>query len=115
MSAHNLGVVLAPSLFQAMNPNLITLTREFIIHHTLLFLVSLLILIHFTWSQAEGQEVGGQRAGTCLTQSADLMCCSTQSEPLLISECVMCLYADPRLGSEGGRGAEHRLLMKITF
>lgn len=43
MSAHNLAVVLAPSLFQAMNQDLITLTREFIIHHTLLFLVSLLL------------------------------------------------------------------------
>ncbi|XP_063343748.1 arf-GAP with Rho-GAP domain, ANK repeat and PH domain-containing protein 1 [Pelmatolapia mariae] len=38
MSAHNLSVVLVPSLFQAMNQDLITLTREFIIHHTLLFL-----------------------------------------------------------------------------
>ncbi|XP_019219136.1 uncharacterized protein LOC102077808 isoform X2 [Oreochromis niloticus] len=38
MSAHNLAVVLVPSLFQAMNQDLITLTREFIIHHTLLFL-----------------------------------------------------------------------------
>ncbi|XP_030602451.1 arf-GAP with Rho-GAP domain, ANK repeat and PH domain-containing protein 1 [Archocentrus centrarchus] len=38
MSAHNLAVVLAPSLFQAMNQDLITLNREFIIHHTLLFL-----------------------------------------------------------------------------
>ncbi|KAM6906849.1 arf-GAP with Rho-GAP domain, ANK repeat and PH domain-containing protein 1 [Xenentodon cancila] len=38
MSAHNLAVVLVPSLFQAMNQDLILLTREFIIHHTLLFL-----------------------------------------------------------------------------
>ncbi|KAM4546601.1 arf-GAP with Rho-GAP domain, ANK repeat and PH domain-containing protein 1 isoform 1-T3 [Fundulus diaphanus] len=38
MSAHNLAVVLAPSVFQAMGQDVITLTREFIIHHTLLFL-----------------------------------------------------------------------------
>ncbi|XP_069572651.1 arf-GAP with Rho-GAP domain, ANK repeat and PH domain-containing protein 1 [Brachyistius frenatus] len=38
MSAHNLAVVLAPSLFQALTQDLIRLTREFIIHHTLLFL-----------------------------------------------------------------------------
>ncbi|XP_047463937.1 arf-GAP with Rho-GAP domain, ANK repeat and PH domain-containing protein 1 isoform X2 [Mugil cephalus] len=38
MSAHNLAVVLAPSVFQAMNQDMINLTREFIIHHTLLFL-----------------------------------------------------------------------------
>ncbi|XP_023136770.1 arf-GAP with Rho-GAP domain, ANK repeat and PH domain-containing protein 1 isoform X2 [Amphiprion ocellaris] len=38
MSAHNLAVVLVPSLFQDLNQDLIGLTREFIIHHTLLFL-----------------------------------------------------------------------------
>ncbi|KAM4544992.1 arf-GAP with Rho-GAP domain, ANK repeat and PH domain-containing protein 1 isoform 2-T2 [Odontesthes bonariensis] len=38
MSAQNLAVVLVPSLFQAMSQDLIRLTREFIIHHTLLFL-----------------------------------------------------------------------------
>ncbi|XP_038144260.1 arf-GAP with Rho-GAP domain, ANK repeat and PH domain-containing protein 1 isoform X1 [Cyprinodon tularosa] len=38
MSAHNLAVVLAPSMFHAMNQDIIDLTREFIIHHTLLFL-----------------------------------------------------------------------------
>ncbi|XP_010729768.3 arf-GAP with Rho-GAP domain, ANK repeat and PH domain-containing protein 1 isoform X1 [Larimichthys crocea] len=38
MSAHNLAVVLVPNLFQAMNQDLLKLTREFIIHHTLLFL-----------------------------------------------------------------------------
>ncbi|RVE63437.1 hypothetical protein OJAV_G00136170 [Oryzias javanicus] len=38
MSAHNLAVVLAPSLFQMMNQDMISLSREFIIHHTLLFL-----------------------------------------------------------------------------
>lgn len=40
MSAHNLAVVLVPTLFQTMNPDLLRLTREFIIHHTLLFLVN---------------------------------------------------------------------------
>lgn len=40
MSAHNLAVVLVPNLFQAMNQDLLKLTREFIIHHTLLFLVN---------------------------------------------------------------------------
>nr|XP_020446852.1 arf-GAP with Rho-GAP domain, ANK repeat and PH domain-containing protein 1-like [Monopterus albus] len=38
MSAHNLAVVLVPSLFQTMSQDLLRLTREFIIHHTLLFL-----------------------------------------------------------------------------
>ncbi|XP_029925434.1 arf-GAP with Rho-GAP domain, ANK repeat and PH domain-containing protein 1 [Myripristis murdjan] len=38
MSAHNLAVVLAPSLFQTLNQDLLRLTRELIIHHTLLFL-----------------------------------------------------------------------------
>ncbi|XP_056253388.1 arf-GAP with Rho-GAP domain, ANK repeat and PH domain-containing protein 1 isoform X2 [Seriola aureovittata] len=38
MSAHNLAVVLVPSLFQTVNQDLLRLTREFIIHHTLLFL-----------------------------------------------------------------------------
>ncbi|XP_075888233.1 arf-GAP with Rho-GAP domain, ANK repeat and PH domain-containing protein 1 isoform X2 [Nelusetta ayraudi] len=38
MSAHNLAVVLVPTLFQTMNPDLMRLTREFIIHHMLLFL-----------------------------------------------------------------------------
>lgn len=41
MSAHNLAVVLVPTLFQTMNPDLMRLTREFIIHHTLLFLVNI--------------------------------------------------------------------------
>lgn len=41
MSAHNLAVVLVPTLFQTMNPDLLRLTREFIIHHTLLFLVNI--------------------------------------------------------------------------
>lgn len=40
MSAHNLAVVLVPTLFQSMNQDLLRLTREFIIHHTLLFLVN---------------------------------------------------------------------------
>lgn len=39
MSAHNLAVILVPTLFQSMNQDLLRLTREFIIHHTLLFLV----------------------------------------------------------------------------
>ncbi|XP_059207922.1 arf-GAP with Rho-GAP domain, ANK repeat and PH domain-containing protein 1 [Centropristis striata] len=38
MSAHNLAVVLVPTLFQGLNQDLLRLTREFIIHHTLLFL-----------------------------------------------------------------------------
>ncbi|XP_034088103.1 arf-GAP with Rho-GAP domain, ANK repeat and PH domain-containing protein 1-like isoform X1 [Gymnodraco acuticeps] len=38
MSAQNLALVLIPSLFQTLNPDLLTLTREFIIHHSLLFL-----------------------------------------------------------------------------
>ncbi|XP_054902898.1 arf-GAP with Rho-GAP domain, ANK repeat and PH domain-containing protein 1 [Poeciliopsis prolifica] len=38
MSAHNLAVVLAPSMFLVINQDMIALTREFIIHHTLLFL-----------------------------------------------------------------------------
>ncbi|KAM9348690.1 arf-GAP with Rho-GAP domain, ANK repeat and PH domain-containing protein 1 [Symphorus nematophorus] len=38
MSAHNLAVVLVPTLFQTLNQDLLRLTREFIIHHTLLFL-----------------------------------------------------------------------------
>lgn len=41
MSAHNLAVVFVPTLFQTMNPDLLRLTREFIIHHTLLFLVNI--------------------------------------------------------------------------
>lgn len=40
MSAHNLAVVLVPTLFQSMSQDLLKLTREFIIHHTLLFLVN---------------------------------------------------------------------------
>lgn len=40
MSAHNLAVVLVPTLFQSMTQDLLKLTREFIIHHTLLFLVN---------------------------------------------------------------------------
>ncbi|XP_053188009.1 arf-GAP with Rho-GAP domain, ANK repeat and PH domain-containing protein 1 [Scomber japonicus] len=38
MSAQNLAVVLLPSLFQSLNQDLLRLIREFIIHHTLLFL-----------------------------------------------------------------------------
>ncbi|XP_030010095.1 arf-GAP with Rho-GAP domain, ANK repeat and PH domain-containing protein 1 isoform X2 [Sphaeramia orbicularis] len=38
MSAHNLAVVLLPSLFQTINQDLLRLIKEFIIHHTLLFL-----------------------------------------------------------------------------
>ncbi|XP_043996523.1 arf-GAP with Rho-GAP domain, ANK repeat and PH domain-containing protein 1 isoform X2 [Gambusia affinis] len=38
MSAHNLAVVLSPSMFSVMSQDMIALTREFIIHHTLLFL-----------------------------------------------------------------------------
>lgn len=38
MSAHNLAVVLVPTLFQTMNQDMLRLTKEFIIHHTLLFL-----------------------------------------------------------------------------
>ncbi|KAK5917584.1 hypothetical protein CgunFtcFv8_002420 [Champsocephalus gunnari] len=38
MSAQNLALVLVPSLFQTLNQDLLTLTREFIIHHALLFL-----------------------------------------------------------------------------
>ncbi|XP_008400055.1 arf-GAP with Rho-GAP domain, ANK repeat and PH domain-containing protein 1 [Poecilia reticulata] len=38
MSAHNLAVVLAPSMFHVMSQDMIALTREFIIHHTFLFL-----------------------------------------------------------------------------
>ncbi|KAM8899811.1 arf-GAP with Rho-GAP domain, ANK repeat and PH domain-containing protein 1 isoform 2-T2 [Spinachia spinachia] len=38
MSAHNLALVLVPTLFQTLNQDLLRLTREFIIHHTLLFL-----------------------------------------------------------------------------
>lgn len=41
MSAHNLAVVLVPTLFQTLNPDLMRLTREFIIHHMLLFLVNI--------------------------------------------------------------------------
>lgn len=44
MSAHNLAVVLVPTLFQSMSQDLLRLTREFIIHHTLLFLVNALSL-----------------------------------------------------------------------
>ncbi|KAM9846712.1 arf-GAP with Rho-GAP domain, ANK repeat and PH domain-containing protein 1 isoform 2-T2 [Aulostomus maculatus] len=39
MSAHNLALVLVPTLFQSLGPELLQLTREFIIHHTLLFLM----------------------------------------------------------------------------
>ncbi|PWA24668.1 hypothetical protein CCH79_00016152 [Gambusia affinis] len=39
MSAHNLAVVLSPSMFSVMSQDMIALTREFIIHHTLLFLL----------------------------------------------------------------------------
>ncbi|XP_029304199.1 arf-GAP with Rho-GAP domain, ANK repeat and PH domain-containing protein 1 [Cottoperca gobio] len=38
MSAQNLALVLVPTLFQTLNQDLIRLTREFIIHHILLFL-----------------------------------------------------------------------------
>ncbi|XP_055082584.1 arf-GAP with Rho-GAP domain, ANK repeat and PH domain-containing protein 1-like [Periophthalmus magnuspinnatus] len=38
MSAHNLALVLIPTLFQSLNQDLVRLLREFIIHHTLLFL-----------------------------------------------------------------------------
>ncbi|XP_028322114.1 arf-GAP with Rho-GAP domain, ANK repeat and PH domain-containing protein 1 isoform X2 [Gouania willdenowi] len=38
MSAQNLAIVLVPSLFQGLNQDLISLSREFIIHHSLLFL-----------------------------------------------------------------------------
>lgn len=38
MSAQNLAVVLVPTLFKTINQDLLQLTREFIIHHTLLFL-----------------------------------------------------------------------------
>ncbi|XP_041808379.1 arf-GAP with Rho-GAP domain, ANK repeat and PH domain-containing protein 1 [Chelmon rostratus] len=38
MSAQNLALVLVPTLFQTLNQDLLRLTREFIIHHTLLFL-----------------------------------------------------------------------------
>ncbi|KAK2827900.1 hypothetical protein Q5P01_018934 [Channa striata] len=38
MSAHNLAVVLVPTLFQTVNQNLLRLTREFVIHHSLLFM-----------------------------------------------------------------------------
>nr|XP_046266473.1 arf-GAP with Rho-GAP domain, ANK repeat and PH domain-containing protein 1 isoform X2 [Scatophagus argus] len=37
MSAHNLALVLVPTLFQTLNQDLVRLTREFIIHHSLLF------------------------------------------------------------------------------
>lgn len=40
MSAHNLAVVLVPTLFQTVNQDLLRLSRELIIHHTLLFLVN---------------------------------------------------------------------------
>ncbi|XP_040007483.1 arf-GAP with Rho-GAP domain, ANK repeat and PH domain-containing protein 1 isoform X2 [Xiphias gladius] len=40
MSAQNLALVLVPSLFQTLNQDLLRLTREFIIHHTLLFLTT---------------------------------------------------------------------------
>ncbi|XP_035530705.1 arf-GAP with Rho-GAP domain, ANK repeat and PH domain-containing protein 1-like isoform X2 [Morone saxatilis] len=40
MSAHNLAVVLVPTLFQTLNQDLLRLTREFIFHHTLLFLTA---------------------------------------------------------------------------
>ncbi|XP_047199620.1 arf-GAP with Rho-GAP domain, ANK repeat and PH domain-containing protein 1 isoform X1 [Hippoglossus stenolepis] len=38
MSAQNLALILVPSLFHTLSQDLLTLTREFIIHHTLLFL-----------------------------------------------------------------------------
>ncbi|XP_076026611.1 arf-GAP with Rho-GAP domain, ANK repeat and PH domain-containing protein 1 [Genypterus blacodes] len=38
MSAQNLALVLVPSLFQTLSQDLLRLTRELIIHHTLLFL-----------------------------------------------------------------------------
>lgn len=38
MSAQNLALVLVPTLFQTLNQDLVRLLREFIIHHTLLFL-----------------------------------------------------------------------------
>ena len=42
MSAQNLALVLVPSLFKTINQNLVRLTKDFIIHHTLLFLVNTL-------------------------------------------------------------------------
>jgi hypothetical protein len=41
MTAQNLALVFVPTLFQelAMNTNMVRLTRELIIHHTLIFLV----------------------------------------------------------------------------
>uniref|UniRef100_A0AAQ4Q079 Arf-GAP with Rho-GAP domain, ANK repeat and PH domain-containing protein 1-like n=1 Tax=Gasterosteus aculeatus aculeatus TaxID=481459 RepID=A0AAQ4Q079_GASAC len=38
MSAQNLALVLVPTLFQTLNQDLVRLTREFIIHHALLFM-----------------------------------------------------------------------------
>ncbi|XP_034033447.1 arf-GAP with Rho-GAP domain, ANK repeat and PH domain-containing protein 1 [Thalassophryne amazonica] len=38
MTAQNLALVLVPSLFQTLSQDLVLLTKEFIIHHTLLFL-----------------------------------------------------------------------------
>ncbi|KAK7924989.1 hypothetical protein WMY93_007299 [Mugilogobius chulae] len=38
MSAQNLALILIPTLFQSLNQDLVRLLREFIIHHTLLFL-----------------------------------------------------------------------------
>nr|XP_043898479.1 arf-GAP with Rho-GAP domain, ANK repeat and PH domain-containing protein 1 isoform X2 [Solea senegalensis] len=38
MSAQNLALVLVPTLFHTLNQDLLRLTKEFIIHHTLLFL-----------------------------------------------------------------------------
>nr|XP_057943989.1 arf-GAP with Rho-GAP domain, ANK repeat and PH domain-containing protein 1 isoform X2 [Doryrhamphus excisus] len=38
MSAHNLALVLVPTLFHSLNADLLKLTREFIIHHGLIFL-----------------------------------------------------------------------------
>ncbi|XP_039633654.1 arf-GAP with Rho-GAP domain, ANK repeat and PH domain-containing protein 1 isoform X1 [Perca fluviatilis] len=40
MSAQNLALVLVPTLFQTLNQDLLRLTRELIIHHTLLFLTA---------------------------------------------------------------------------
>nr|XP_019963255.1 PREDICTED: arf-GAP with Rho-GAP domain, ANK repeat and PH domain-containing protein 1-like [Paralichthys olivaceus] len=40
MSAQNLALILVPSLFHTLNQDLLTLTREFIIHHALLFLTA---------------------------------------------------------------------------
>ncbi|CAN9501222.1 unnamed protein product [Ophioblennius macclurei] len=59
MSAHNLAVVLVPSLFQGLNQDLIKLTKEFIIHHTLLFLTP-------GSTQKEGEEEEKEEENTFL-------------------------------------------------